>query len=66
MLAVPKCYTRRCKHYEGVKWLGDEEASEVNWCPAFPDGIPDDIAYDNNRHLTPIPEQVGAWVFEEQ
>ena len=60
MLAEPNCYTRNCKHYLGVRWLGDEESTEVNYCEAFPDGIPDEIAYGDNRHYSPYPGDHGV------
>jgi len=65
MLGAPQCYLRKCKHYEGVKWLGKEETTEVNYCPAFPKGIPADIAYGDNPHDIPVTGQVGNIVFEE-
>jgi len=54
MLAEPKCFERKCKYFIGVKWLGDEEISEVCICEAFPDGIPDDITYGKNKHLKKV------------
>lgn len=65
MLAEPKCYTRKCKHYEGVKWFGDEEISENNFCPAFPNGIPYEIAYGGNKHLEKHPDQKTDITFEK-
>ena len=65
MLAEPKCYTRHCKHYLGVRWLREDESSEVNVCPAFPDGIPGAIAYGDVLHLTVFPGQIGDTLFEE-
>ena len=59
MLLEPNCSTRKCRHYQGVKWLGDEESSEVNYCEAFPGGIPYEIAYGDNLHLTPFPGDQG-------
>jgi hypothetical protein len=65
MLAEPRCYTRQCKHYKGVKWFGDEESTENNYCSAFPDGIPSEIAYGGNKHLKPLPGQVNDIVYEK-
>ena len=45
MLVAPKCYIRKCKHYKGVKWFGDDETTERNICGAFPEGIPNEIAW---------------------
>lgn len=66
MIEEPQCYTRKCIHFEGVKQptLG-EEAGEFVYCKAFPNGIPDDIAYGNNKHLVPIPNQKNEIVFEK-
>jgi len=36
MLPIPNCYERDCKHFIGVKWKGEEEATEVNYCAAYP------------------------------
>jgi len=64
MLEVPKCFTRKCQHYQGVKWFGEEESTERNICKAFPDGIPDEIAYRDNKHSKPLPGQKNNIVFE--
>jgi len=53
-LPEPKCFSRKCRHYRGVLWLGDEESTEVNVCAAFPEGIPDEIAYGENPHTKPF------------
>ena len=66
MLTEPTCYTRKCKHYLGVKWYGDEESSENNICKAFPDGIPQEIAYGTNQHLTPLFGQTNEIVYEKE
>ena len=65
MLQEPNCYTRKCKHYLGVKWFGDDESSEDNHCLAFPDGIPQEIAYGNNKHERPCCGQVNDIVYEK-
>lgn len=49
----PRCFTRKCIHFIGVKSEGIEENERVV-CKAFPNGIPDDIAYGNNLHLLPV------------
>ena len=66
MLAEPTCWTRKCKHYLGVKWFGQEESSENNYCLAFPKGIPGDIAYGDNLHLTKHPDQDGDLIYEPE
>ena len=50
----PECSKRRCKHFLGVKWLNEEEGSEVVICAAFPSGIPEEIAYGRNLHFTEV------------
>ena len=54
MLAEPKCYTRKCAHFLGVKQPDGTEETECVYCVAFPDGIPDDIAYGRNLHTKPV------------
>ena len=64
MTATPHCYERKCKFYIGVK--GDSERSQRNICAAFPSGIPDEIAYGNNLHLTSIKGDRGIQYQREQ
>jgi hypothetical protein len=66
MLDEPRCWTRICKHFQGVKYLDESigEASEVVFCPAFPNGIPREIAYGDNPHDTVVKGQVGTIVYE--
>jgi hypothetical protein len=59
MLAEPRCWARSCKHYLGVKQAGQDETGEVNYCTAFPSGIPQPIAYGDNLHLEPYPGDHG-------
>jgi len=67
MLLEPECHKRKCKHYIGIKWLEpDNEGSEVNYCEAFPDGIPPEIAYGDNKHLKPLKGQKNDIVYEEK
>ena len=73
MLATPACFERRCVHYIGVSQNvfsnyishGTEEP-ERHVCLAFPEGIPDQIAYGDNLHLTPLPNQGNSIVYEER
>lgn len=44
-------------------WLEGEEPSEVPYCAAFRKGIPFDIAYGSNQHLTIDARQSGEAVF---
>lgn len=68
MLDEPNCSIRKCKHFLGVGGPesddGNGEEFEVNICEAFPDGIPEDIAYGDNKHSTPLPNQKNAIVYE--
>jgi len=64
MLAEPKCFTRSCKHFLGAYQPDKTEESEIVICEAFPAGIPDEIAYGNNKHLTPYPGQENKIVYE--
>lgn len=65
-LLEPNCYKRQCKHYLGVKQPDGTEFTEVNYCSAFPDGIPEDIAYGSNKHLVPYPDQENQIVYEPE
>ena len=65
MLAEPKCYTRRCRHFMGVKWFDIEEETERVICRAFPEGIPGEIAYGANPHTEPFPGDNGI-TFERE
>ena len=59
MMPEPRCFTRKCKHYTGVKQDKDGEVNERQVCVAFPDGIPDEIAYGDELHIGPWPDDNG-------
>lgn len=59
MIKQPNCSIRKCKHFRGVKWLGDTETTEVVYCIAYPEGIPGEIAYGDELHITPHPGDHG-------
>lgn len=63
MIPEPNCFTRKCKHFIGVKNDGDETTERV-YCAAFPDGIPAEIAFGSNKHIKPYPGDNGIQ-FEE-
>lgn len=63
--ADPKCWERNCKHYIGIKQPDGSERSEVDYCKAFPDGIPRDIAYGDNKHEAVVKGQEGNFIFEK-
>lgn len=64
MLAEPRCWTRKCKHFIGVSQPDGTEMTERVVCEAFPEIIPSDIAYGTNLHMSPIPGQKNKIVFE--
>ncbi len=66
MLAEPRCFQRQCKHYLGIIKSDGTEMTETNHCKAFPKHIPVEIAYGNNLHLKPLPDQDNDIVFEKQ
>jgi hypothetical protein len=63
MISEPECYKRHCKHFIGIAQSDGTELTEVNVCHAFPDGIPNSIAYGNNPHSQPYPGQKNDIVF---
>lgn len=67
MLLIPKCFERRCVHFIGVTQPDPEvEENEYITCTAFPNGIPDEISYGDNLHLTPISGQGNNIVYEPE
>ena len=62
-LDIPECYKRGCKYYLGVK---SDYFSVYNYCKAFPDGIPRDIAYGSNTHSEVQKGQVGDFVYQKR
>lgn len=59
MLTEPNCSKRGCLHFRGVSQPDGTEMTERVVCDAFPDGIPDEIAYGDNLHLKPFPGDHG-------
>ena len=66
MLQEPNCFKRNCKHYTGVIQPDGTEMTETNACKAFPDGIPIEIAYGDNKHLKPLKNQKNDIVYEKE
>ena len=66
MLVEPKCSIRKCIHFQGVFQPDETEMTERVICKAFPDGIPNEISYEENKHLTPLPDQGNDIVFEKE
>ena len=65
MLATPRCFERNCKHFTGVSQPDGTEESERVVCAAYPEGIPNDIAYGRVLHLSVRDDQDNDIVFEE-
>jgi len=66
MILPPRCYERKCKHYQGIKQSDGTEQTEFVYCEAFSDGIPNDIAYGDNLHLEPYPGDHGIQYEKEK
>lgn len=60
----PNCYRRRCKYFWGIYQPDDSEDFETINCEAFPEGIPDDIAYGENKHSKATNDQLNDIVYE--
>jgi hypothetical protein len=58
-IGPPPCFDRQCKHYQGTKQPDGTEATEVSFCAAFPDGIPDEIIDGDDLHIQPFPGDNG-------
>jgi len=65
MIRQPKCFTRDCVHFIGVAQEDDTEATEKVVCKAFPEGIPDEIAYGTDKHLEVRDDQDNTIVFKK-
>lgn len=79
MVIEPYCFG--CKWYDGVGFPTEgEEGGEYNYCPAYPKGIPMEIAYadrvelhselgvttDPDFHTTVREDQDGEYTYEEK
>ena len=65
MITEPKCSKRFCRFFLGVKNDGDE-STERAYCAAYPDRIPDDIAYGEDEHLEIRNDQENDIIYEEE
>ena len=65
MLAEPRCRERACVHFRGVLQGADGELSERVVCAAYPDRIPDDVAYGADLHLARRDDQDNDIVYQE-
>ena len=66
MLQEPNCYKRNCKYYIGVIQPDGTELTEINVCKAYPDGIPNEIAYGNDLHLHKRKDQDNDLVYTKE
>ena len=63
MILPPACYERKCLHYLGINQPDGTEASEHPYCPAFPDGIPEEIVNGSDSHTSVRSDQTGTFVY---
>jgi hypothetical protein len=66
MIEIPNCYKRKCKHLRGVRQPDGTGLSERCVCAAYPNGIPDDIAFGNDLHTEVRTDQDNDIVFEHR
>jgi len=66
MIDEPNCSKRNCRHLIGVDQPNGDESIEVPVCEAYPDGIPDDVAWGKDLHLVVRPDQDNDVVYEEE
>ena len=66
MIEEPRCFSRDCRHFQGVEQRGPNEADQILVCPAYPNGIPDRIAYGTELHLIAQDDQVPNGVVYEK
>jgi len=64
VLREPECSKRRCKHFRGIRDLGEKpEEDSLPYgkfvCEAFPEGIPPELAYWRIAHTKPYPGDHG-------
>jgi len=64
MLEEPNCYIRKCKYWYG--FVKTKDSRIITVCLVFPKGIPDDIAYGEDKHEKVIDGQVGNFVYEKE
>lgn len=66
MIPTSKCYIRKCKHFRGAVRPDGTEGSERVVCAAFPDMIPNEIAYGINEHSEVHPDQENDITYERK
>lgn len=65
MLMNFRCFERKCIHFLRIEQRDGTEESEQVVCKAFPDGIPDEIAFGNNLHKEKYPGQKNDYLYEK-
>ena len=60
------CHKNKCRWFLGAHQPDETEATECLICVAFPTGIPDDIAYGENKHTKVVEGQQGVFTYEKQ
>ena len=53
MIVQPRCWVRKCKHFQGLSTPPNGEEDGVFVCAAFTEGIPSIIVHGNNLHIKP-------------
>ena len=64
MVDQPNCFKRKCVHFIGVYQPDGTERSEIVICEAYPEGIPNEIAYGDYPHIKVREDQDNDIVFE--
>lgn len=64
MITEPQCSKRKCKHFQGIIQPDGTEMSERPACEAYPNGIPDMIAFGEDLHLTIRSDQDNEITYE--
>ena len=64
-LELPNCRARGCAHWIGIRKKGEDEATERPCCAAYPEGIPEEIAYGHDQHMTLRGDETKDLVFEK-
>ena len=54
---IPNCFKRKCRHH--IIESDEESFQSRVVCRAFPDGVPEEIAFGDNLLTTPYPGDHG-------
>lgn len=65
MIAEPKCFKRKCVHFIGVLQKNGKEQTEYLACRAYPNGIPEDIAFGDDLHKTVRKDQSNNLIYKK-